>query len=115
MKRIDESYGKHFDEQGFWALIRRIAGPKLRLLIEAALQLWELLKSPDTPLWVKVAVIAALGYFVLTLDIVPDFIPGAGWADDLAVLVTTVGLVTNFITDEIKARAAKTTRELVGS
>lgn len=48
----------------------------------------------NTPLRAKGILLAALGYFVLPADAVPDFLFGLGFTDDIAVLtaaITTVG------------------------
>lgn len=42
--------------------------------------------DPATPLRVKGILIAALAYFILPFDAVPDFILGLGFTDDAAVL-----------------------------
>src|ERR1700742_1557055 len=54
----------------------------------------------DTPLYVKTALIGTLAYFVLPTDIVPDFLPVLGYADDAASLAATLKLVASHITPE---------------
>lgn len=49
-----------------------------------------LMKDPRVSLAPKLLVLAIAAYVVLPLDIVPDFIPGLGQMDDLAVVL--VGL-----------------------
>jgi uncharacterized membrane protein YkvA (DUF1232 family) len=51
----------------------------------------------DTPLHVKTALIAALAYFVLPADAVPDFLPALGYTDDAAVVVGAVRLLSDHI------------------
>ena len=36
------------------------------------------------------ALILAIVYFFFPLDIIPDFIPGFGWGDDILVLLATL-------------------------
>ncbi len=45
-----------------------------------------------------IAIAGALAYVVLPIDIVPDFIPGVGFIDDVFV----VGIVMKSISDEIE-------------
>ena len=63
------------------------------------------LLDPRTPLWVKGVVAAALAYFVLPLDAIPDILPVVGLSDDLSVLTGALTAVGAFITDEHRARA----------
>ncbi|MEP3277903.1 MAG: YkvA family protein [Stappiaceae bacterium] len=53
-----------------------------------------------TPKAVRASLLAALAYFVLPTDIIPDFILGIGFGDDITVLATTIALVRSHITDE---------------
>ena len=41
-----------------------------------------------TPIQVKAALLGALAYFVLPVDLIPDILPVLGYADDAAVLAT---------------------------
>jgi uncharacterized membrane protein YkvA (DUF1232 family) len=54
---------------------------------------------------VKGVLIAALAYFVMPVDIIPDFVAGLGFTDDAAVLATAIGLVGSHVTDRHKTRA----------
>lgn len=47
-----------------------------------------------------------LGYFISPIDAIPDFIPG-GYTDDLGILAVAVVSLTLYITEDIKAKAAK--------
>lgn len=96
------SDGALFDKLGSFA---RAAG---RELVEKALTLYLVLRDPGTPRWAKTTVLGALGYFIMPLDAVPDFIPGAGFTDDLGVLVLAVGAVAASITPRIRDVARRT-------
>lgn len=54
--------------------------------------------DPDTPHRVRAMLLAALAYFVLPTDTVPDFLVGVGFGDDAAVLAATIALVRAHIT-----------------
>ena len=62
--------------------------------------------DPDTPLKVKGVLFAALAYFVLPTDLLPDFIAGFGFTDDATVLATALGIVGAQITEPHR-RAAR--------
>ena len=72
------------------------------------------LKSPLTSGKDRAKIIGALGYFLLPIDIIPDFIPIAGYTDDLAALTWGVYCVIKSITPEVKANAAAKLHEWFG-
>lgn len=49
--------------------------------------------DPETPAKVKLVLFAALGYFVLPIDAIPDIVTGLGFTDDATVLATALGIV----------------------
>ncbi|MCI5074943.1 YkvA family protein [Oricola sp.] len=60
-----------------------------------------------TPARVRATLFAALAYFVLPLDVIPDFLLGIGFGDDLAVLMAAIGAVRGHITDAHRLAARK--------
>lgn len=54
--------------------------------------------DPATPVRVRATLLAALAYFVLPLDAIPDFLLGFGFTDDATVLLAAVSLVSSHIT-----------------
>lgn len=61
----------------------------------------------EVPLGTIIAMISAIIYFVSPIDIIPDFIPGAGHIDDAAVVVACLALVDSDIKDYIEWRNNK--------
>jgi uncharacterized membrane protein YkvA (DUF1232 family) len=59
----------------------------------------------QTPLRAKGILIAALAYFVMPADAIPDVIFGLGFTDDIAVLSAAIAAVRNHITPAHKAAA----------
>ncbi|MCO6184739.1 YkvA family protein [Rhizobium sp. L1K21] len=49
--------------------------------------------DPQTPIRTKGILLAALAYFVMPFDAVPDFIALVGFSDDLAVLAAAISAV----------------------
>ncbi|MEL7454486.1 MAG: YkvA family protein [Pseudomonadota bacterium] len=49
--------------------------------------------DPQTPAKAKGVLFAALAYFVLPTDMVPDIVAGLGFTDDATVLATALGIV----------------------
>jgi uncharacterized membrane protein YkvA (DUF1232 family) len=74
-------------------------------LAQETVALYFCLLDPKTPMWVKGAVAAALAYFILPLDAIPDLLPLVGLGDDAGVLAATVTAVAGYITDEHRAKA----------
>jgi len=90
-------------ERGFWKKLLKVAGriPFAEDLAAA----YFCAMDPATPRRVKGILIAALAYFVLPVDAIPDFIAGFGFTDDAAVLATAIGLVAGHIKPRHQQRA----------
>jgi uncharacterized membrane protein YkvA (DUF1232 family) len=54
---------------------------------------------------VKAVLLAALAYFVVPVDVIPDFVAGFGFTDDAAVLALALSLVAGNLTDIHRKRA----------
>jgi len=91
------------DEGALRRLLRR-AG---RTLARPALECLELLLDANTPPQVRLTMLAALTYLLVPLDLIPDFIPAAGFSDDLVALTALLGLCTTHLNDEIRLRAQR--------
>lgn len=61
--------------------------------------------DPATPAWVKAIVGAALAYFVLPFDAIPDFLPIVGLSDDASLLAAAFTTVSAYITDDHREKA----------
>jgi uncharacterized membrane protein YkvA (DUF1232 family) len=53
--------------------------------------------DPATPHRVRGTLLAALAYFVLPTDVIPDFIAGIGFGDDATVLLAAITMVRSHI------------------
>ena len=74
--------------RGFWAKLKRFAGqiPFVEGLVAAYLCAMD----PATPTRVRAILVAALAYFILPFDLIPDMLPMFGFADDAALLAATI-------------------------
>ena len=54
--------------------------------------------DPATPVWVKAIAAAALAYFILPLDAVPDLLPIVGLSDDASVLAAAFAAISTHVT-----------------
>jgi uncharacterized membrane protein YkvA (DUF1232 family) len=97
-------------KQNFW--------PKLQQNLarvpfaEDVVAAWYCAFDSRTPIKVRGTLLAALAYFILPFDVIPDFILGLGFTDDLAVLMTAFTLVKANITQEHRDRAKVTVEQL---
>jgi len=78
-------------DRGFWPKIRKVAA-KVPFAREA-LSVWFCAKDEETPLAAKGMMLAALAYFVLPIDAIPDFIAGLGYTDDAAVFTALLAIL----------------------
>jgi uncharacterized membrane protein YkvA (DUF1232 family) len=65
-----------------------------------------------TPLRAKGVLFGALAYFVLPFDAIPDFLVGLGFTDDMAVLLTAIGMIRTHLKPEHYDRARETLERL---
>ncbi len=91
------------DETLLIRLLRR-AG---RSIARPAIECFELLIDGGTPHQARLTVLAALTYLLLPLDLIPDFIPAAGFSDDLVAITALLGLCGRHLTPEIRERAQR--------
>jgi uncharacterized membrane protein YkvA (DUF1232 family) len=61
--------------------------------------------DPRTPIWVKGTVAAALAYFIMPIDAVPDILPVLGMSDDASVIAAAVAAISAFIKDDHRQQA----------
>ncbi len=89
----------------FWAKLKRVAGtvPFVEDLVAAHYCALD----PATPMHVRGMLLAAIAYFILPFDFVPDMIAGLGFADDAALITAVIGMVAANITPVHRAAASR--------
>jgi uncharacterized membrane protein YkvA (DUF1232 family) len=75
-------------ERGFWPKLKRVA-PKIPFLSDLV-AVYYCTRDPSTPAAAKALLMAALAYFVLPFDAVPDMLAGVGFTDDAAVIAAVL-------------------------
>lgn len=96
-------------KQRFWQKLRALAArlPFAEDLLAAHYCAFD----RQTPVHVKAALVGAIAYFVLPVDVVPDVLPVIGYTDDAAMLAGAIKLVASHITpDHREAARAKLAR-----
>ena len=104
------SYKKHYSDSKFWDKVKSLG----KNVLKPALLLYYVMKSPDVPLKIKATIAGALGYLIVPTDLIPDFIPVAGYTDDIAALWAVIKTCQAYITPEIEAQADDKLDELLG-
>ena len=70
--------------------------------------------DPATPLHVKAVLFGALAYFILPIDVVPDFIAWIGFTDDAAVLYAALRTIAPHVKDSHCQQAKAAIDRLAG-
>jgi len=60
-------------------------------------------RDPRMPWYVRVLALAVAGYALSPIDLIPDFIPVIGYADDLVIVPLGIWLVVSLIPNEAMA------------
>lgn len=90
-------------EEGFWAKVKRYAA-KVPFAKEVV-TLYYCSTDPKTPLSAKVKAIGALAYWIMPIDLIPDFIPVAGFVDDATAVLIAYKAISGQITEEHREKA----------
>ena len=88
----------------FWGKVRRTAAriPFMDEVVSA----YYCAMDPKTPTRVRGTLFAALAYFILPVDSIPDFLVGFGLTDDITVLSAAISMVGAHITQAHRDAAA---------
>lgn len=88
----------------FWKTLRRAA--RAIPFTEDFAAAYYCTLDPATPRHVKGVLLAALAYFVIPVDAIPDIVAGIGFSDDVTVLLAAIAAVRAHIT-EVHREAAR--------
>ncbi|MGN6467000.1 MAG: YkvA family protein [Rhizobiaceae bacterium] len=93
----------------FWRTVKRAA--RQIPFMEDVVAAYYCALDTRTPTRVRGVLLAALAYFVLPTDFIPDFIFGLGFTDDVAVLTAAITAVRSHITPAHRAAAREALAE----
>ena len=105
---------KHFSENKYVTKILKYARKMGVKISYYSLLLFYAFKSPNTPKSTKWTIAGALGYLILPIDFVPDFIPLVGFADDTMVIIYALNKIKAHIDDSIKQEAHGRMKKIFG-
>jgi uncharacterized membrane protein YkvA (DUF1232 family) len=89
------------------ALLLRLLRRAGRTVALPALECLEILLDADTPYPAKLTVLAALTYLLVPLDLIPDFLPVAGFSDDLVAITALLGICGRHRSEAVRQRARR--------
>ena len=98
--------------KGFWPKIVRVAARVP--FAKDALSVWYCARDDDTPIAAKGLMLAALAYFVLPIDAIPDVIAGLGYTDDAAVFAALLAVLGRNLKPKHKEAARRDIERLRG-
>lgn len=88
---------------GLWRTVRKAAG--YVPFMDEVVASYYCARDSKTPLKAKGTMLAALAYFVLPADMMPDFLPLVGFTDDIAVLTAAIAAIRPHIKGEHRRKA----------
>ena len=101
-----KKYTNYFTDIKFWEKMKEVAKKVGLKVTSYALILYYVLEKDEVPLKDKIIITGALGYFILPIDLIPDFIPIAGYTDDVAGMLFAIKKCMNYVDDEIKEKVS---------
>lgn len=95
----------HYSDDKFWDKVKKYAKQAGKQTVYYSLLLFYTAKSPSVPKSSKMIVVGALSYLIFPIDLIPDFIPAVGLADDASVIAAAVFKIIQHIDEDIKNKA----------
>jgi uncharacterized membrane protein YkvA (DUF1232 family) len=89
--------------EGFWAKVKKYASKVT--FARNAVAMYYCAVDSETPFAVKATAIGALAYWILPIDLIPDFIPVAGFVDDASAILIAYKAIAAHITAEHHKKA----------
>ena len=111
---IEQGLPQQFSQESFWSKLNKAAKIAVREIVEKSLVLYYVGNDPSTPRWAKGVIAAALGYFILPLDAIPDIAPFVGYADDLGAIAAALATIAACISKTHHHQAKTKTEEWFG-
>jgi uncharacterized membrane protein YkvA (DUF1232 family) len=119
LKNFDPEAGiqksdNHYSDEKFWDKVMKYGKLAGETTVYYSLLLFYTAKSPEVPKSSKMIIVGALSYLIFPVDLIPDFIPVVGLADDASVVAAAVYKVISHIDDDIKSKAKVKMTKLLG-
>jgi uncharacterized membrane protein YkvA (DUF1232 family) len=111
---MHDDYSNQFTDDSFWNKLRGFAKQAGREVVEKSLTLYYVGTDPSVPSWAKGIVAAALGYFIVPVDAIPDLAPFVGYADDLGAISMALAAIASSVSQEHVQKAKAKSDEWFG-
>lgn len=115
LEKMSAGKDKHYSDKKFVTKIKKFGGGLGYKALQGATTLFVALKSPEMSKANKLIIVGALGYFILPLDVVADFLPFVGLSDDIFIILAALSKVYMSITDEMKEEAVQMLEKTFGA
>ncbi len=109
-EKLKRWYSDNQMEEKITSVAKKAGG----IIIYPTLLLYNVLKSPQTPLQDKMFIMAPLAYFILPADIIPDFIAALGYADDSIAITKSLQTISSSITSALQEETKLQCEEIFG-
>ena len=110
-----EAYTGNYSDESFKDKVKRVGQKMGGKLLFNAFILYYVLKSRNVPITVKLEIMGALGYVIFPADVIPDFVPVAGFSDDMMAIAYAIDRTRAYITPEIRRKAEQRVLDIIGS
>ena len=74
---------------------------RIYLLRRDLIVLWRAFRHPETPLWLKAAMLALVAYMISPVDLVPEFLVLFGILDDVLIITFASRLIVSKLPDGV--------------
>ena len=113
-KQNIEKFKNAYNENSFVKKMRDFSVKAGAKIVYTVYKLFYALKSDAVPLKDKIIAMAALGYFISPIDLIPDIFSSIGLIDDAAILAWALGRIDQYITPDIDEKAREKVFKLFG-
>lgn len=94
---------EEYVERTLWTKIKQTAAKVP--FIPDVVAMYYTVRDAKTPFWARATIIAALAYFILPIDTIPDILPFVGFSDDAGAIAAALAAVGTHMTDEHRQKA----------
>jgi uncharacterized membrane protein YkvA (DUF1232 family) len=104
-EKVIQNMDNHYSDKRFWGKLKKFGKLAGKKTVYYSLLLFYTAKDPAVPKSSKMIIVGALSYLIFPVDLIPDFIPAVGLADDATVIAAAVYKVVSHVDDDIKNKA----------